>query len=69
MSAPVNTVLPVNISKLQAMSMVDLNQMAKEIGIENLIAKLLERGNREKAADPNGAAVTPHEGRGHPRVG
>jgi hypothetical protein len=28
-----------------------------EIGIENLIAKLIERGNREKAADPNGAAT------------
>ena len=28
-------VLPVNIAKLQAMSMNDLNQMAKELGIEN----------------------------------
>ncbi len=28
-------VLPVNIAKLQAMSMSDLNQMAKELGIEN----------------------------------
>ena len=28
-----------------------------EIGIENLIAKLIERGTREKKADPNGTAT------------
>jgi len=37
-SAPDGTsvpMLPINIAKLQAMSMPDLNQMAKELGIEN----------------------------------